>query len=65
MRDRSIPEEIKGLVKNLGAQKHVKTESVLPGEELGRLGTIIFKYMKGCCLKGGCVKLIGLFLNDH
>lgn len=35
MRDTSIQEEMEGMVKGLGAQEHVKTESVRFGEDWG------------------------------
>lgn len=53
---RSAQEEIKGMAKVLGAQKHVQIETVLCGEALGWAGTLVlFKYLRGP----------GLFLNDH
>lgn len=51
-----MPEERKGMVKNPGAQKHVKTEIALCGDSSGWLDTVVlFKYMGGYCDSGDLV----------
>lgn len=48
-----MPEERKGMVKNPGAQKHIKTEIALCGDSSGWLDTVVlFKYMVDTVIQG-------------